>query len=114
MRKLFILFALFIAGCMSLPPLTAEDKVMHAQAQITAAYNTVADLAEQGRITKEQGKEMLTLVDEAKAALILAKSALGTSAEEGQLRALSTILLKLETTLKEKQNVGYVERYHFA
>ena len=102
----FLLLTLFI-GCASLvKPDTLEQRLMYAQAQVGAAYKTVADLRSRDAISKEDGKAAISKIDEADKGVKLARTAIGQgdiSTAEGQLNAALSALLAIEATLKAKQ-----------
>lgn len=50
-----------VAGCAT-KPVTAEDYVQEAKGQVTAAYNTIADLKTSGQITQAQAQTALAKV----------------------------------------------------
>jgi hypothetical protein len=79
---------------------------MYAQAQVGAAYKTVADLRGRDAISKEDGQKAIEKIDSADKAVKLARTALGQgdiSTAEGQLNAALSALLAIEATLKTKQ-----------
>jgi hypothetical protein len=112
MRQLQSLWAIFLmvfflVGCAGLTqPQSLEDKVYWAQGQVTAAYDSIADLAEQGRVTKKQGEDLLAKTNVANEAVQAAKLGLATgdaSTALGRLQIAQTILLQLEVALKERE-----------
>lgn len=103
----FLLLALFVAGCATIAkPQTTEQKLMYAQAQVGAAYKTVADLRKRDAISKEDGRATIDKIDEADKSVKLARTALQAgdiSTAEGKLSVALTALIAIESTLKAKQ-----------
>jgi hypothetical protein len=107
LRNTWFLLLVLMVGCASLvKPETLEQRLMYAQAQVGAAYKTVADMRARDAITKEDGTIAIAKIDKADEAIKLARSALGQgdiSTAEGQLNAALTALVAIEATLKAKQ-----------
>lgn len=102
----FLLLVLFV-GCASFTkPETLEQRLMYAQAQVGAAYKTVADLRGREAISKDDGKKAIAQIDMADQSIKLARSALGQgdiSTAEGQLNVALTALIAIESSLKAKK-----------
>ena len=107
LRNTWFLLLVLIVGCSSfVKPENLEQRLMYAQAQVGAAYKTVANLRGRDAISKEDGKRIIEQIDSADKALKLARGSLGQgdiSTAEGQLNAALTALLAIEATLKAKQ-----------
>lgn len=109
-RAYWLLLALFLpllAGCPTLvKPQTVEQRLMYAQAQVGAAYKTVADLRKREAISKDDGRAAIEKIDEADKSVKLARTALQAgdiSTAEGKLSIALTALIAIESTLKAKQ-----------
>lgn len=79
---------------------------MYAQAQVGAAYKTVADLRKREAISKEDGRATIDKIDEADRSVKLARAAMQAgdiSTAEGKLSVALTALIAIESTLKAKQ-----------
>lgn len=102
-----ILLAIFLAGCNTLvKPSTIEQRLMYAQAQVGAAYKTVADLRKREALSKSDGQNAIAEIDKADQAVKLARSALAQgdiSTAEGKLSIALTALIAIESSLKARQ-----------
>ena len=98
---------LLLSACVAMEaPRTFNERLAYAYASVAASADTAASMVERGRLTKEQGKQALSLVDQATAALDLSRAASGRgdiSTAEGQLQLALTVLTRLEAYLKENQ-----------
>lgn len=105
---LIVFMSMLLTACAGFQtPQSMEDRVMYSQAQLIATYESIADLAEQGRISKGQAVDLLRLADEADVVLGLTKAALGggdLSTAQQKLSLAQRVLLQLEITLKESQD----------
>ena len=101
------LFSLSLMGCETLgltKPKTFDQQLAYAEGQVTAGYQSVADLANRQRITKDAGLRTIKQLDEASAALKAARIAMGSgdmTLAQNQLGVATAILLSVESTLKE-------------
>lgn len=102
-----LLFVLALVACQSfVKPETLEQRIMYAQAQVGAAYKTVADLRKRDAISKDDGKAAIAEIDKADGAIKIARTALAQgdiSTAEGKLSIALTALIAIESTLKAKQ-----------
>jgi len=107
LRNPWFLLLILVVGCASLvKPDTLEQKIMYAQAQVGAAYKTVAQLRARDAISKDDGKAAIAKIDEVDKGVKLARTALGQgdiSTAEGQLNAALSALIAIEATLKAKK-----------
>ena len=101
------LFSLSLMGCETLgltKPKTFDQKLAYAEGQVTAGYQSVTDLANRQRITKDAGVRTIKQLDEASTALKAARIAVGAgdmTLAQNQLGVATAILLSVEATLKE-------------
>jgi hypothetical protein len=100
------LVVMFLGACASLQkPVTPEDYLQEAKGQITAAYNTIADLKNGGQITQAQAKSALSQVskidDDVHAAEKLMRSGLTVSSTTFQ--TATAALIVISNTLKANQ-----------
>ena len=108
-RKVFCAWIgmMLLAACVALEaPKSFNDRLAYGYASVAASAETAASMVERGRLTKEQGKQALSLVDQATAALDLSRAASGRGdigTAEGQLSLALTVLTRLEAYLKENQ-----------
>lgn len=111
MKKLFVLFTLLVllAGC-ALAPQGPEGAVVIAKTSLTAAYDTLATLAIEKRITKEEGQAYLQRLGKVKTGLDLAKTYAisgDIATSETQLRlATSALALLREELIKREAEKG--------
>lgn len=102
-----LLFILALVACQSfVKPTSLDQRLMYAQAQVGAAYRTVADLRKRDAISKEDGQKAIAEIDKADQAVKLARTALAQgdiSTAEGKLSIALTALIAIESTLKAKQ-----------
>lgn len=111
MKKLFVLFTLLLllAGC-AMAPQGPEGAVVIAKTSLTAAYDTLATLAIEKRITKEEGQAYLSSLAKVKEGLALAKTYAVSgdiSASETQLRiATAALALLREELIKREAQKG--------
>lgn len=107
LRNTWFLLLILLVGCSSLvKPDTLEQRLMYAQAQVGAAYKTVANLRARDAISKEDGKAAIAKIDDVDQAVKLARTALvsgDVTTATGQLNAALSALLAIEATLKAKQ-----------
>lgn len=107
LRNTWFLLLILLVGCSSLvKPDTLEQRLMYAQAQVGAAYKTVANLRARDAISKEDGKAAIAKIDDVDQAVKLARTALVSGdviTATGQLNAALSALLAIEATLKAKQ-----------
>jgi hypothetical protein len=111
MRKLNVaILALFVAlltACATMvKPETLDQRIAYAEAQVTAGYNTVADLATRKRISFETGSKAIADLDAAAAALKGARAMLATGKPvdaQSYLSTASALLVSLEAYLKEQK-----------
>lgn len=106
--RLFALLAvLALVACQSfVKPVNLDQRLMYAQAQVGAAYKTVADLRGREAISKEDGQKAISEIDKADSAVKLARTALAQgdiSTAEGKLSIALTALIAIESSLKAKQ-----------
>jgi hypothetical protein len=101
------LFSLSLMGCETMglvKPKTLDQKLAYAESQVTAGYQSVADLANRQRISKDAGTRTIKQLDEASTALKAARLAVGAgdmTLAQNQLNAAQTILVSVEAALKE-------------
>jgi hypothetical protein len=107
LRNTWFLLLVLMVGCATFAkPENLSQRLMYAQAQVGAAYKTVADLRGREAISKDDGQKAIAQIDSADKAVKLARTALGqgdVSTAEGQLNAALTALLAIEATLKAKK-----------
>jgi hypothetical protein len=107
--RTFVLFlsTLFLAGCVSMEkPTSFTDQLVYASKSIEAVTDTASSMYERGRLTKEQGREALAMIDQATAALDLARASQGKgdiTTAQGQLNLALTLLTQIETYLKAQE-----------
>jgi hypothetical protein len=101
------LFCLSLMGCETLgltKPRTFDQKLAYAESQVTAGYQSVADLANRKRISKDAGTRTIKQLDDASTALKAARIAVGAgdmTLAQDKLSAATAILLSVEASLKE-------------
>ena len=111
MKKIFVLFTFLVllAGCGGLPA-GPESAVVIGKTSLTAAYDTLATLAIEKRITKEEGLSYLSRLAKVKEGLALAKSYAisgDISSSETQLSlATSALALLREELIKREAAKG--------
>jgi predicted negative regulator of RcsB-dependent stress response len=96
--------ALVILGCQAIEaPKSFNERLAYGYASVAASRNTAASMVERGRITKDEGKKVQALADQARAALELSKGLFDKGdlrGAEGQLNLALTVLTQLEAYLK--------------
>lgn len=93
--KLLLLSLLVLVGCAGMAkPVTLDQKLATAEGQVTAGYQSVADLATRKRISAESGAKLIKDLDSAAAALKSARVLVG----QGNPDAAATYL-KIATDL---------------
>lgn len=107
LRWFLPLLGLLLAACVAMEaPRSFNERLAYGYASVAASADTAASMVERGRLTKEQGKQALSLVDQATAALDLSRAAYSKgdiSTAQGQLDLALTVLTRLEAFLKENQ-----------
>jgi uncharacterized lipoprotein YajG len=108
MRTLVLfLSTLLLAACVSMEkPTDFTDQLVYASKSIEAVADTASAMVERGRLTKEQGREALALIDQATAALDLARASQGKgdmTTAQGQLNLALTLLTQVEAYLKAQE-----------
>jgi hypothetical protein len=107
--RTFVLFlsTLFLVGCVSMEkPTDFTDQLIYASKSIEAMTETASSMYERGRLTKEQGREVLAMIDQAVAALDLARASQGKgdmTTAQGQLNLALTLLTQAEAYLKAQE-----------
>jgi enamine deaminase RidA (YjgF/YER057c/UK114 family) len=107
--RTFVLFlsTFFLAGCVSMEkPTSFTDQLVYASKSIEAVAETASAMVERGRLTKEQGREALALIDQAVASLDLARASQGKgdiTTAQGQLNLALTLLTQVESYLKDQE-----------
>jgi hypothetical protein len=107
LRILFLaLLSLSLLGCQSLgltKPKTFDQSLAYAESQVTAGYQSVADLANRKRISKDAGLKTIAQLDEASAIMKASRIAAGAgdlSLAQDKLALATAILVSVEATLK--------------
>lgn len=102
-----ILGAFLLAACVSMEsPKSLNERIAYGYASVAASRNTAASMLERGRITKEEGKHVQNLADQARAGLDVARTMAGKGDTQGAQKNLQLaldVLVGLETYLKGKQ-----------
>jgi hypothetical protein len=98
-----VLWLSLVVGCAGMQkPVSTEDYVQSARAQVGAVYQTIGDLKAQGSITQAQSKTAIAKTEKAEAQLDLAAAALTagnqTSAQQIAGTALA-VLLEIQSSL---------------
>ena len=106
-RYLLATLILLLAACVAMEaPKTFNERLAYGYASVAAAADTASSMVERGRLTKEQGRQALSLVDQARTALdasgaFYAKGDIGTA--QGQLELALSVLVQLESYLKAQE-----------
>lgn len=104
MKKIAIIVALFLAGCAGLQtPQSLDESLGAAEAQLAGIEISAAQAVGTGMLSPKDAQELLTLGDQATAALKAARSAEGTgnlATAQQQLALASTLLAQLATYLQ--------------
>ena len=110
LRSSLVLVALLLlsaCGALGLSkPATIDQRLAYAEGQVTAAYETIANLATRKRISAETGAKLIADVDSASASLKTARIFLGSdqpASAETALAAAVKILTDVETKMKGAQ-----------
>jgi hypothetical protein len=102
----YALLLLALVACAAIEaPKTFNERLAYGYASVAASRNTAASMLERGRISKEEGKQVQALADQARASLDIAKGLAGKGdikGAEGQLQLALTVLTQLEAYLKGK------------
>lgn len=102
-----LLFVLALVACQSfVKPANIDQRLMYAQAQVGAAYKTVADLRKREALSKADGQLAIAEIDKADQAIKLSRTALAQgdiSTAEGKLNIALTALIAIESSLKAKK-----------
>jgi len=100
--RLFLLSLLFLLGCAGMVrPITLDQQLATAEGQVTAGYQSVADLATRKRISAETGTGLIKTLDDASAALKTARILVGQGNADSArtyLKIATDLLLKYEQT----------------
>jgi hypothetical protein len=106
-RIFLLLFTALLVGCVSMEkPTDFTDQLIYASKSIEAMTETASSMYERGRLTKEQGREALAMIDQATAALDLARASQGNgdiTTAQGQLSLALTLLTQVESYLKAQE-----------
>ncbi len=99
---LTVLAVLSLSACVGAyaKPKTLDQSLLYAQAQVLAAYNTLEDVVDRGKITKATALKRKATIDEADAAVKLGRVAFDAgdiSTAQGKLNIVLALLLQLET-----------------
>lgn len=104
-RYLLATLILLLAACVAMEGARSfDERAAYAIGAIAAARDTAASMLERGRLTKEQGREVQSLADRARAGVDLATATYDKgdiSGAEGQLALALSVLTALETYLQE-------------
>jgi hypothetical protein len=102
------LMVLALAACAAIEaPKTFNERLAYGYASVAASRNTAASMVERGRISKDEGKKVQALADQARAALELSKGLFDKGdlrGAEGQLQLALTVLTQLEAYLKSTES----------
>lgn len=106
-QYVFLLALLVLLGCAgAVKPVTLDQKLATAEGQVTAGYQSVADLATRKRISAETGTKLIKDLDAASAALKSARMLVG----QGNPDAAATYLkIATDLLLQYEQAKGAVK-----
>jgi hypothetical protein len=94
---------LLLVGCANLTrPANLEQSLAYAQAQVGAAYKTVADLTRRQQIDKPKARDLIRQIDQADASIKASRVAFAAgdlTTAQGRLDAALALLLTVETAL---------------
>lgn len=97
---------LLLVACQTLNgPQTLQDRIQYAKASVTTSYRTIGSLAQRGRITKAEGKKLITDADTVKTSILVAEASLNGGDIPNAANALDLAtrgLVALEAYLKTK------------
>lgn len=102
---LAFLFCEALAGCAA-KPVTAEDYVQTAKAQLAAGYRSLGDLKAAGLVTQEEGRSYFSRLERAEESGVrpaersLAAGQLSTA--QGQAQAATALLLEIDRELRAR------------
>lgn len=87
-----------------LQPQTLDERIAYAEAGLTGAYNSLADVAKRESITKERARKIFDELSQADSILRVARQALvlgHTDAAEAQLARALELLTIVDAKLRE-------------
>ena len=105
-KYLYAFLLLTLVACVSMEaPRSFNERLAYGYGTLAAMRNTAASMLERGRITKEDGKKVQALADQARAALDVAQGVQDKDIKtaEDQLQLALTVLTQLEAFLKAKE-----------
>lgn len=106
-RAYAYLAILLLAACVAMEaPKSFNDRLAYGYAALASVRNNAAGLLERGRISKDEGRAVQGLADQARTALDLARGTAGKgdlATAQGQLDTALSILTQLEARLKASQ-----------
>lgn len=108
MAWLILTVAFGITACAVQPKNPSETALMATYA-LTGVYQSIATLREAGRLTKEDGEELLAQADEAETALHTARIALSAGDQatySEKILVANRLLLAIEQQLQARQVGG--------
>lgn len=101
---LWFVLAVMLAGCATVAPQTPAQRLAMIDGQVTALYNTAADLREGGVIDDEQARDLQSLFLQVNTALDAGWAALAVgdlTQTENQIRLLNKVLWELRDRLQK-------------
>ena len=96
--------AIALSACGTTKPVTTEDYVQSAYAQVTAAYKSIGDLKAQGAITSEQATDAIAKVDRVRGEVRTTAALIGqgkVTDPQSALKLTLSGLLLIESQLKK-------------